>query len=231
MAKRELRKQAETLRQQGWSVPAIAAELKVARSTAFEWTKHLPREGNEAAVARRKAHSKAMTDARWSEHRVERDADRAAILESAAAGVGQLSDRELLFIGAAIYWSEGSKAKPWRPNHWPVTFTNSDLGLVRLFLRFLEVVGYHRDELNFRLSIHESADVDVAEQWWISQLGLKADALARTTLKKHNPSPGRHNAGVDYRGCLVVRVPRPTRLYWRIEGIMKGLIGSALNDG
>lgn len=226
MAKRDLRKQAEELRRQGWSVPGIAAELGVARSTAFEWTKHLPREGNEAAVARRKAHSKAMTDARWAEHRVERDADRAAVLASAAAGVGQLSERELLFIGAAIYWSEGSKAKPWRPYEWRVTFINSDLGLIKLFIRFLEQLGYNRHELRYRVSIHESADVEAAERWWLAQLGLSAEVLSPATLKRHNPTTRRHNSGDDYRGCLVVRVSRPTRLYWQIEGIMNGLIGS-----
>ncbi|WP_203912824.1 helix-turn-helix domain-containing protein [Rhizocola hellebori] len=96
MAKRELRPLAEALRSEGLSVPAIAAELGIARSTAFRWTKHLPREGPAQAIARRKAHAKAMTDARWSEHRLERDTERAEILASAAAEVGQLSDRELL---------------------------------------------------------------------------------------------------------------------------------------
>ena len=44
MVKLELRLLAETLRRQSLSVPAIAAQLGVARSTAFQWTKHLTRE-------------------------------------------------------------------------------------------------------------------------------------------------------------------------------------------
>lgn len=226
MTKVDLRAQAVILRKQGLSVPAIAVELKVARSTAFRWTKDIPREGNEEAVRRRKAHSKAMTDARWADHRVELIAERAAIHASSVAEVGALTDRERVLVGAALYWAEGSKAKPWRPNHWPVTFTNSDAGMIELFLGFLECHGYSRHDLVFRLSIHESADVSAVEHWWGEQLGLNADKFAPATLKRHNPTSVRHNSGDDYHGCLVVNVRKPMRLYWRIEGLMKGVMAS-----
>jgi hypothetical protein len=130
-------------------------ELGVARSTAFQWTKHLPRGGDEEEVLRRKAHAKAMTDARWAPHRAARSADRAAIHAAVLAEVGTLTERELLLIGAV----------------------------------------------------------------------LPRGALTQVTLKRHNPTSVRHNAGEDYRGCLVVKVRRATDLYWRIEGMMSGLIG------
>lgn len=221
----ELKARAEELRRLGWSVPQIAVELRIARSTAFVWTKHLPLDGNTEAALRRKAHSKAMTDARWAEHRVERAAERAAIHEAAAADVGSVSERELLLVGAAIYWAEGSKNKPWRPYDWRVSFTNSDLGLIRLFLRFLHAAGVSDQEVIYRLSIHESADVEAARRWWIGQLGLTEEELTQLVLKRHNPISVRYNAGDEYRGCLVVYVRRATRLYWRIEGIMNGLLG------
>jgi hypothetical protein len=41
-AKDELRKQAVQLRIEGRTVPEIAAELAVAKSTAYQWVKHLP---------------------------------------------------------------------------------------------------------------------------------------------------------------------------------------------
>jgi hypothetical protein len=166
-----------------------------------------------------------MTDSRWAEHRVERDTERAEILAASAAEVGQLSDRELLLVGAAIYWSEGTKAKPWRPNDWRMTFTNTDVGLTLLYLRFMEVVGLNRSDLTYRLSIHEDADVEAARKWWRDQLGLAPETPMPVSLKRHNPFPRRHNSGEHYHGCVVVRLLRSKRVYWRIEGIMKGLIG------
>lgn len=33
----------------------------------------------------------------------------------------------------------------------------------------------------------------------------------------------RRNTGDDYRGCLVITVPRSRELYWRIEGMIAEL--------
>jgi hypothetical protein len=52
---------------------------------------------------------------------------------------------------------------------------------------------------------------------------IPPEALAKPTLKRHNPTTVRHNTGEDYHGCLVIQVPKGRRLYWRIEGIMAGL--------
>jgi hypothetical protein len=120
----------------------IALELGVARSTAWNWVGHLPLAGDRAA--RNRAHSKVTTDARWGQHRLDRDAAHEAVSEAAARDVGPLSDRELLLIGAA-------------------------------------------------------------------------------TLKGHKPTTNRRNTGAHYRGCLVIEVPRSRTLYWRIEGVMRGL--------
>jgi hypothetical protein len=54
-AKDDLRKQAVELRQAGYSVPGIVRELGVARSTAFQWTKHIPLVQDTAEAERRKA--------------------------------------------------------------------------------------------------------------------------------------------------------------------------------
>ncbi|HEX6686508.1 MAG TPA: helix-turn-helix domain-containing protein [Candidatus Limnocylindrales bacterium] len=220
----ELKSAAVQLRQQGWSVPAIAAEIGIARSTAYQWTKHVPREGTAEAAQRRKQHSKRMTDARWAEHRVTRDTDRAGVLADAAGGVGALTEREITLIGAVMYWCEGNKAKPWRPNDWKVKFTNSDAGLIRLFLRFLEQLGYTRDQLSYRLSIHETGNVPAAQRWWEEQAGLAPGSLTAVSRKRHQISTIRRNVGEDYHGCLVIVVPRASRLYWRIQGIMDGLV-------
>lgn len=104
-----------------------------------------------------------------------------------------------------------------------MVFTNSDVVLVKVFLRFAEQVGYERRQLSFRVSIHESADLQAAQRWWEQQIGLDAGALTAATIKRHNPSTVRYNIGDHYHGCLVVGVPKASRLYWRMEGIMNGL--------
>jgi transcriptional regulator with XRE-family HTH domain len=221
-AKDELRAQAVRLRETGWSVTDIATELGVAKSTAYQWVKHLPLDPDSVRARQKQAHAKRMTDARWAEHRRERDQRQSTAHAVAADQVGPLSERDLLLIGAAVYWCEGSKSKPWRRNE-RLTFTNSDAGLLAVFLRFLESCGVDRRTPKYRLSIHESADVDAATAWWIEVLELPAERFQPPTLKRHRPTTNRHNTGAAYRGCLVIDVPGSRELYWRIEGVSRAL--------
>jgi transposase-like protein len=220
-AKDELRWRAIELRREGWSVNDIAAELGVANSTAFRWVRHLPLDRDSERARKKREHAKRMTDAQWAAFRERRDARRAAAQATAAAAVGPLTDRDLLILGAAIYWCEGAKSKPWRPVE-KIQFTNSDPMLLELFLRFLESQGHGRSSLTYRVSIHESADDERAIDWWVERLVLPRERFQRTTLKRHAPRTNRQNTGADYHGCLVINVPRGRELYWRIEGAMRG---------
>lgn len=231
-AKDELRAQAVELRRQGRSVPQIAEQLGVAKSTAYLWVKHLPLdETSEQAHARRSRHSREVAEARWEPLRQQRDARRAATNGAEAAWVGALSDRELRLLGAVAYWCEGTKAKPWEPNRCRVTFVNSDPMLILLFIRFVELMGEDRRGLKFRVSIHESADAVAAGRWWAELVGVPFEIFRRPTLKTHNPSTVRYNVGEPYRGCLVVEVPRSRELYWKIEGLMSGIAAATDSMG
>ncbi|MFY1689789.1 transposase [Plantactinospora sp. WMMB782] len=224
-AKDELRARAVALREGGRSVPEIAAELGVAKSTAYRWVRHLPLDRDPEAEALRRTHAQRMSEARWARHRTTRDAAEAHEHDRAAREAGPLSARDLLIVGAAIYWCEGTKSKPWRRDD-RVVVINSDVRLLGIFLRFLESCGIDRSVPSYRLSIHESADVDAATRWWQATLGLPADRFRRPTLKRHQPKTIRRNTGDDYRGCLIVDVPRSRQLYWRIEGVIAALDGA-----
>jgi hypothetical protein len=133
------------------------------------------------------------------------------------AQIGSVSDRELLLIGVALYWAEGAKNKPWAVRD-RVTFVNSDSSMIRVFLRWLELVGVPGDRCRFRLQIHRDADVSAAEEFWAGVVGLTVADLMRTSLKRHQPSRMRRNTGPGYQGCLTVDVLGSAELYRRIEG-------------
>lgn len=227
-AKDDLHARALELRGQGWSVNDIALELGVARSTAWQWVKHLPLDRDSERARRKREHAKVMTDAQWEKHRRERAERRAAVRAEAAATVGDLSPADVLRLGAVMYWCEGTKVKPWRPGTERLTFTNSDPGLIRFYLRFLAVLDVPADMIQFRLAIHESADVEASVRWWSEVVNVASDRFLRTTLKRHvAKTASRHNTGDDYRGCLVVSVRRSRDLYWRVEGLVDGILRGA----
>ena len=231
-AKDDLRARAVELRGTGRSVTDIARAFRVAKSTAYQWVRHLPLDPDaEAEAGRRRAHSRRMTDARWAAHREARDNARAETVLAAANWVKSLRYRELILIGAAIYWCEGAKAKPWRPNDCRIKFVNSDPALIVLFLRFVEALGVQRSALRYRVAIHETADVPAATRWWADLVGVSVETFQRPSLKKHRPKTNRLNTSDGYRGCLNIEVPQSSRMYWKVEGIIRGMAGEDRDVG
>jgi transposase len=223
-AKDALRAQALELRMQGWSVNDLATKLGVAKSTAYMWVKHVPLDPDSERAQHKQEHAALMAAGRWDAKRTARDRRQAEVHAEAAADVGDLSERDLLVVGAAIYWCEGAKSKPWRRLD-RLTFINTDPGLLRLFLRFLAASGRALDSVQYRVHIHETADAEAAADWWAAELGLPRALFQRPTIKRHAPATKRMNTGDDYHGCLVISVPQSRELYWRVEGVMAALTG------
>jgi hypothetical protein len=164
----------------------------------------------------------------WAVEHARREALRQEISDRAAAEIGGLSARELVIAGAIAYWCEGTKRKTYADRN-RVTFINSDPGLISLFLRFLALNGITPDRLICRVHIHESADVDGAQQFWRKVTGLPESVFRAPTLKRHNPKTVRKNTGDGYHGCLVIDVRRSTALYRRIEGWASAATAASTN--
>jgi hypothetical protein len=153
----------------------------------------------------------------WAAERPLREARREAVRATAAAEIGPLTAREILIAGAIAYWCEGAKTKARRRQD-RVVFVNSDPALIRFFLRFLDTVGISREDLTYRVHIHEAADVPGAERFWQRVTHADPRQFRLTVLKTHNPRTVRTNVGEDYHGCLRVEVRRSADLYRRIDG-------------
>jgi transcriptional regulator with XRE-family HTH domain len=224
-AKDDHRARARSLREQGLNYKQIAAELGVSKSSVSLWVRDLPRPPGLSYEECRKRAAEGVRRY-WAAERPIREAERDAARTAAAAEIGALSDREIIIAGAVAYWCEGEKNKPHRRSD-RVSFINSDPALVKFFLRFLDVAGIARERLIFRVYIHENADVEAAQQFWLEVTRAQPDQFRRPTLKRHNPRTVRKNIGADYHGCLTIKVRRGTDLYRKIEGwalaIMAGL--------
>lgn len=126
-------------------------------------------------------------------------------------------------MGVALYRAEGSKAKPWNLSQH-VCLINSDPDVIRVFLAWLEMLGVKKDDLTFRISIHESGDVNAAEHFWADVVGVPRSELRRTPLKRHSTRSTRRLPTESYVGCLRVDVRRSTDLNRQIAGWWHGLV-------
>ncbi|PVE13520.1 hypothetical protein [Streptomyces scopuliridis] len=221
-AKDDLRAKARELRLKGLTYDQIQVELGCSKSSISLWVRDLPKPerrdtAEQAKLAARK---------RWDHELAVRDEKRQQTKADAAAEVGAMSDRELFLLGVGLYWAEGTKDKPYDRRE-TVIFVNSDVGMIQVYLAWLDLLGVERDRVRYRVMIHESADTEAAEQYWADQVRADVSTFQRTTLKKHNPKTVRKNVGETYRGCLVIRVAQGAELYRRIEGWWYGIVGAA----
>lgn len=221
-AKDDLRDKARELRKQGMTYDQIQLELGCSKSSISLWVRDLPK------PERKRSHEEASAIARrgWEAKLRIRDKERQQRKTAAHREIGTLTDRELFLVGVGLYWSEGSKSKPYARRE-TVTFINSDPDMITLYLAWLDLMGVESERLRFHIMIHENADVARAEHYWADLVRVDASTFGKTTLKKHNPKTVRKNVGDGYRGCLVVKVLQGADLYQRIEGWWSGMVVEA----
>ncbi|WNO74096.1 hypothetical protein [Streptomyces sp. AM8-1-1] len=221
-AKDDLRARARELRLEGMTYDAIQLELGCSKSSISLWVRDLPKPEPRYTDEERMA----LMNSGLAHLREAQEAQRQRTKRSAHDSIGRLSDRELFIAGVTLYWAEGAKDKPYRRCE-VLQFINSDPNVIRVYLRWLELLDVPRDRMHFRVSIHESADVAEAERFWADMAGVDASTFQRATLKKHNPRTTRKNVGEAYRGCLVVYVTQSADLYRRMEGAWYGIVFGA----
>jgi len=223
MAKPILREQAISLRKEGRTYQEILQEIPVAKSTLSLWLRSVdlakPQKqrltGKKLAAARRGGEARRR-------HRIE---ETERLLQIAKRDIGRLSERELLLIGTALYWAEGTKAKPWSISEG-VQFTNSDPDMIRFFLYWASVVfPAANSDISFWLFVHRNhqSRIDAIRSFWAETTGYPEGAFVKVSWKKHRPKTLRKNTGENYYGVLKVTVPRSTALNRQVAGWIKGI--------
>jgi transposase len=220
-AKDDLREKARELRLKGMTYDQIQVKLGCSKGSISLWVRDLPK-----PPKRTPEQASAIAKRGWEATLQKREEERQKTKQEAFDQIGQLSDRELLIAGVTLYWAEGCKDKSYARRE-SLKFINSDPNVIKLYLRWLDLLQIPRERLRFAVSIHESADVPAAEQFWAEIADVSPEAFHKANLKRHNPKTVRKNTGEAYRGCLTVYVTQSAELYRRMEGTWYGIVGAA----
>lgn len=123
------------MRGEGRSYREIRSVLGVSTSTLSLWLRNVPlTEAHRAALLDRR---QSAVEMRAAAIRAASQARQRRLMEQAAGQIAAPSQSELFIAGVVAYWAEGAKTEPWGKRS-SVRFTNSDPGMVKLFLR-----GWH----------------------------------------------------------------------------------------
>ena len=209
--KLEQRQRARELRAEGWTMPDIAVELGVSRSSVSLWTRDVP-----VQMGPRRMRGAALGVTKQQQRRL------AEIEKLDAWGRTQLavlSEEAFLAAGAALYAGEGAKGDG------SVVFANSDVQMVQFFcswLRHFFVIEETR--LRVTLYLHEGLDLDAAERVW-----SEATGVPRAQFNK--PYRAVPDAGIRHNkhefGCASVRYSC-SRTHRGVMGLVRALLSSPL---
>lgn len=85
--------------------------------------------------------------------------------QEASALISPLSKKELLLVGVALYWGEGTKS-PYRSNY-SLAFSNSDSKMVALFMRFVrEILSVPDSWIGGGINGYPHTDEKKAREFW-----------------------------------------------------------------
>lgn len=131
------------------------------------------------------------------------------------AHVGEISDRDLLIAGTALYAGDGAKTDG------SVTFTNTNPQMIALYCRWLRrFFDIDESRLRVRLYLHEGLSEAAAVTHWAEVTGIPP----RQFHKSHRAVADdgiRHSKHVD--GCAAV-VYSSKPVHRRIMGLVQALV-------
>ena len=179
------------LRKEGLSYSEILKEVVVSRSTLSLWLREV---GLSLQQQQRLTAKKLESMKRgWISQRQKRISVSNVIYNEASRKVGDISERELLLIGATLYWAEGSKQKAHNISQG-VIFTNSDSNMIRLFLVFVrKILSVNNNDIKFELYIHKGNDVEKAKRYWSQILNQPIDSFGTVYFKDNKTNTKRKN--------------------------------------
>ena len=144
-----------------------------------------------------------------------------AAYQEGMSEVGTISHRELLLIGAALYWGEGTKHEHTRGTV-SVIFTNSDPEMIKVFLRFVRIILKTKEErIRSGINLYDEKKIAISRKYWASITKLPEDRFYISQLVSRASAGKRDKNRLPY-GTLSLRIS-DRKGFHRIKGMMAGL--------
>ncbi|MEK7579805.1 MAG: hypothetical protein AAB469_01270 [Patescibacteria group bacterium] len=138
--------------------------------------------------------------------------------------ISRLSNRELMILGAALYWGEGYKNFKLKKGYYPyVCFGNSDPLMVKVFISFLErILKIDRDEIKCQIMIYPSINPSEALKYWQNTTKIPIENF-RTQMTVSRASQGKRPWNLLPYGTLQMRLNKRQN-FFKIKGLIDGVI-------
>ena len=182
------------LRKKGFSLNEISQRLKIAKSTAFLWLRHIDL---PPIAIERLANRGLLGKVRSNETRRKRREAFERLLKEKTAELFKsisLTKNHQKILCALLFWCEGTK-----DIHSGIHFVNSDPSLIKTFLTFLRSAFNIREEkLRVSLHLHEYHLPRKQILFWSKVTSIPTSQFIKPYQKPHTAKRIRK----DYPGCV-----------------------------
>lgn len=211
----ERREIGQELRRLGLSYREIQAIIPAARGTLSGWCRDI-RLTEDQAKRLREIRPRHAVRREIAARMRQRALDQAAAVRAAARQEAKdLLGNPLWVAGVVAYWSEG--AKRWKS----VKFSNSDPGLVLLFIRWATTfLGVDRASLTAALHLHSGQCDSDARHFWSTLTGIPVSQFRKTYVKAEGTG---HRKNLLYNGTVSIRLRRSGSALQRVLGWIEAL--------
>ena len=217
------------LRLQGRSYSEISKLLGMSKSTLSNWFTGLElSDSAKARISKRVLIRSVLGLVNRNRMQTKVAEDRARETRNTSKSeVLNISKRELFLIGIALYWAEGYKRPITRNGRvrtfHPVSFTNSDPNLVKVFLRFLrEVCEVQEEKITADVRIYEHQNEGYLLDFWSKITNIPFTRFKKFYYGVSKLNQNKRPYNILPYGTIQVRV-NSTNLYHRIMGWIEGL--------
>ncbi len=170
-----------SLRHKGMSILEIKEETSRGVATIQRIVKNVKVTGNSLKILKLKqGGSKMRAQLGW-----QRSLDSAKLLFSE-----NLSSREKVLIASCLYWGEGNKTE--------FNLSNTDPGLIKVFLLCLEEIGVSRDRLKVSIRTYEDLDRSICIKYWAHLLEIPESKILSVNVIK-----GKKKGKLKYGMCRI----------------------------
>lgn len=181
--------EATKLRLKGYSYSEIRNKLGIPKSTLSGWFKDLVL--SEKAQGRLKARHGIGTEILIRRNKMQTHTARQRAVKMQSEGVDKirnLTKREMMLIGAALYWGEGYKKLAVRNGKeitaHNISFTNADPSMVHMFVRFLvEVLNVDKSKILIDVRLYPHMSESKTLDYWLHVSGLPKESMRNPTYQ------------------------------------------------
>ena len=217
-----LRQQAISLRGKGKTFRQISRELNIPLGTIHLWTKNVQLTTKQLETIKKSHHNLLIAGRIKAAHKQKKETARQHLVDFKIGEdkVGHVfTQKDLLLIGAALYWGEGFK-KDSR-----LGFANSDPQMIKLFLDWLIKIGnIPKTDIRLRVGVNQAyiKEIDVIQNEWSVTTGIPRTQFQKPFFQKTKHKK-QYSSKIKYLGVLRIRVNKQVHFFHQILGMINAL--------